>query len=313
MVSARWVLIVALATLGLAACGGSGGSARSDLDASSVAAGPSGSIQDILSRDPAQDVALVLGDSDFAVGENRITFLVVDQTGGLVLAPSARLLVAKGGLDAAPTMVATARALQVGAPAQAAQDGDFDAPSLFVAHVKLETPGKYTVVAEPDGKHIQAVGQIQVAATSQAPAVGDKAIASDTPTLANHKATQITTADPPDTRLLQYSIKQSLADHAPFVAVFATPKFCVSRVCGPVVSIVDQVGRKLSGSGVRFIHVEIYKDNDPEKGFNRWVTAWHLPTEPFTFVVDRKGVIRARFEGLVTAGELESAVTAVAS
>jgi hypothetical protein len=41
---------------------------------------------------------------------------------------------------------------------------------------------------------------------------------------------------------------------------------------------------------------------------NQWVKAWHLPTEPWTFVVDRKGLIRARFEGSVGVRELEAAV-----
>ena len=60
--------------------------------------------------------------------------------------------------------------------------------------------------------------------------------------------------------------------------------------------------------GVRFIHVEIYKDNDPAKGVNRWVKEWRLPTEPFTFVVDRTGVIRAKLEGAFSVAELERAV-----
>ena len=54
-------------------------------------------------------------------------------------------------------------------------------------------------------------------------------------------------------------------------------------------------------SGVDFIHIEIYKDNDPAKGTNHWVDQWKLPSEPFTFVVDRTGVIRERFEGAFSA------------
>ena len=44
------------------------------------------------------------------------------------------------------------------------------------------------------------------------------------------------------------------------------------------------------------------------EGFNRWVEEWSLPTEPFTFLVGADGVIRDRFEGLVTVGELTGAV-----
>jgi hypothetical protein len=39
---------------------------------------------------------------------------------------------------------------------------------------------------------------------------------------------------------------------------------------------------------------------------------WHLDTEPWTFVVDRRGRISARFEGTVSVRELEEAVEQVA-
>ena len=105
---------------------------------------------------------------------------------------------------------------------------------------------------------------------------------------------------------------QALAAHDPFVLTFATPQFCQSRTCGPVVDVVSAVRkRQPAGSPVRFIHVEIYKGNDPANGVNRWVKQWRLPTEPFTYVVDRKGVIRTKLEGAFSVGELERAVAAV--
>jgi hypothetical protein len=55
----------------------------------------------------------------------------------------------------------------------------------------------------------------------------------------------------------------------------------------------------------------VYADNDPAKGVNRWVKEWRLPTEPFTYVVDRKGVIRTKFEGAYSVAELKRAVAAV--
>jgi hypothetical protein len=68
------------------------------------------------------------------------------------------------------------------------------------------------------------------------------------------------------------------------------------------------VRRKLALSGVRFIHVEVYTDNDPAKGYNRWMRQWGLTTEPWTFLVGRDGRIKAEFEGSVSADELTNAV-----
>jgi hypothetical protein len=92
------------------------------------------------------------------------------------------------------------------------------------------------------------------------------------------------------------------------VVVFATPKFCESRTCGPVVDVVDSVRTRFAGKGIRFIHVEIYRGNNPQNGLNRWVREWRLPSEPWTFVVGRDGRIKAKFEGSVSSGELTAAV-----
>ena len=72
--------------------------------------------------------------------------------------------------------------------------------------------------------------------------------------------------------------------------------------------VVQRVARTFRGSGVRFIHIEVYRDNDPSKGYNRWMHEWRLPTEPWTFLVGRDGRIKAKFEGSVSTGELAAAV-----
>ena len=38
------------------------------------------------------------------------------------------------------------------------------------------------------------------------------------------------------------------------------------------------------------------------------MTEWNLRTEPWTFLVDADGVVRARFEGLATRREIEVAL-----
>jgi hypothetical protein len=291
-----------------AGCGASGGEDGSVAPpAVSTAQGsteaPPGSILALLGEKPGEDVALVFGSRDFAVGENRVSFLVIRSNGEVVDAPHARVAVAAGDLGAKPTLETTADDLPVGVPVD-----ELDTSSVWVTNLDLDAPGLYTLLVEPEGTDIQAVGQIEVREQSAAPAVGSKAIPSDTPTLADGFPEDITTARPPDTELLRYSVKESIEDHVPFVVTFATPQFCQSRVCGPVVDVVDEVRQRLEGSGLRFIHVEIYEGNDPSKGFNTWVREWNLPSEPYTFLVGADGIVRGRYEGLVTVDELEQAV-----
>ena len=100
----------------------------------------------------------------------------------------------------------------------------------------------------------------------------------------------------------------SLAAHKPFVVVFATPKFCTSRTCGPVVDVVDAVRRRFRHTAVRFIHVEVYKRNNPTLGLNAFMRQWRLPSEPWIFLVGADGRIKAKLAGPVSVGELAAAV-----
>lgn len=253
---------------------------------------------------------LALAASDFAVGENRIPFVVVRPDGGLVQTPRARLLIARA-VGGTAEVEATAELVPLGPhshPEPTEAHDHADVTDLYVAHVRFRRPGRYVLVAEPEGEKIKAVGRITVKRRTATPPIGAKAIPSDTPTVADAPATEITTARPPDTELLRISVKDALAAGTPFVLTFATPRFCQSRTCGPTVEVADKVRRTFAGSDIRFIHVEVFEGNDPNRGPNRWMREWRLPTEPWVFVVDREGIIRAKFEGAVSEAELEQAV-----
>ena len=190
-----------------------------------------------------------------------------------------------------------------------------DAQNIYVTSVDTPAPGKYWLLAEPvGGKPIQALGNLVVRKQTSAPAVGERAIPVRNPTLQpGVDPKTITTAEPPDRDLLKTTVAAAMAAKHPFVVTFATPLFCQTKTCGPVVQVVQSVAKKWQGKGVDFIHIEIYKDNDPAKGTNRWVNQWRLQSEPFTFVVDRTGVVRTRLEGAFSPAELEAAVRKVAS
>jgi hypothetical protein len=128
------------------------------------------------------------------------------------------------------------------------------------------------------------------------PRPGERAPLIHTPTAQDvgGELSKITTRVPPDT--------QNEADYAealgkePVVLLFATPQFCQSRVCGPVVDVAEQAKHEY-GDKAAFIHMEIYNDNDPSKGVRPQVRAFHLPSEPWLLAIDRKGTIRAELEG----------------
>jgi hypothetical protein len=259
-------------------------------------------------RQPGEDVGLINGTADFAPGEIRLSFLVVDGDGRAMFRPRAGVWVARA-LRAAPFLHASAALEDIGVPG-ASSPAAGDVTKLYVTRLRLPEPGTYWVLAQPvGGRPIQALGNVVVRPRTKSPAVGSPAPRSNTPTLATEPdISMLTTSDPPDRELLRYSVAGSIAAHVPFVVAFATPQFCSSRTCGPVVDVVDRVRRNFRGSAVRFIHVEVYRDNDPAKGINRWMREWRLPSEPWVFVVGRDGRIKAKFEGSVSLRELREAV-----
>jgi hypothetical protein len=128
------------------------------------------------------------------------------------------------------------------------------------------------------------------------PKAGQKAPVIHTPTAQDvgGELSKITTRIPPDT--------QNKVDYAdalgkePIVLLFATPQFCQSRVCGPVVDVAEQAKHEY-GDKAAFIHMEIYNHNDPEEQVRPQVRAFHLPTEPWLFAIDRDGIVRDAVEG----------------
>lgn len=261
-------------------------------------------------RQRGQSVALIPGTNDYSPGDVRVSFLVVDNRGRVVAPPTARFWIARS-LQAKPFQETTARLERIGVPGVST---GADAPAIYVAHVHVAEPGKYTVLARPNGRmSIGGIRDLVVRAHARAPAVGSRAFPSATPTLASTGGgtTPLTTRVPPDRQLLRYSIAASLAAHVPFVVTFATPRYCTSRTCGPVVDVVERARRRFASRGIRFIHVEIYEHNNPARGENRWVRQWHLPSEPWTFLVGRDGRIVARFEGSVSTKELEDSIAAL--
>jgi hypothetical protein len=267
----------------------------------------SGSLDAFLKR-PGPDVAVTAGDADFVPGILRYSFLVIDNDARAVNRSSAQVWVATAR-DRKPFARATARLEPIGIAGESGPAAG-DVTRIYVARVRIPRPGRYWLVAVPTGAKIQAIGVLDVKARSPTPAVGAKAPDSDTPTLATAQGNvaSLTTRRPPDLALLRSSIAGSLAARAPFVVTFATPKFCTSRTCGPVVDVVEAVRRRFASSDVRFIHVEVFRDNDPTKGYNRWMRQWGLRSEPWTFLVGRDGRVKAKFEGSVSEAELAAAV-----
>jgi hypothetical protein len=188
--------------------------------------------------------------------------------------------------------------------------GDSSVRGLYISQLSFARAGDWGIellVSQASGPFEPVRLAVTVAESPATPSVGSAAprsrnlIASDVKDLR-----QIDTSPRPDRRLHQVRIADAIVQGKPQLIVFATPQFCTSRMCGPVVDIVRTL-LPTYGKRVAFIHQEIWQDFAEKKVFPT-VEEWRLFTEPWIFVVDGQGIIRAKFEGLVTASELETSL-----
>ena len=185
-----------------------------------------------------------------------------------------------------------------------------DVRGIYVTQVTFERAGLWglEVLAKQGDGPIEVLRlTVNVLAAPNTPVPGSPAprshnlIASDVQDLR-----RIDTSDPPDPRLHQVRIADAITQGRPQVIVFATPKFCTRRICGPVVDVVRTL-LPAYGERVVFTHQEIWQDAAAQEFFPT-VAEWGLQTEPWIFVVDGQGIVRAKFEGLTTAQEIEAAL-----
>jgi hypothetical protein len=184
---------------------------------------------------------------------------------------------------------------------------------VYTTDIDFPSNGEWRIGALiKDGDHLTAtlLPSAVVGRFKDIPRVGQRPPAIHTPTAQDvgGDLSKLTTRVPPES--MNQADFHDVLGKKPIVLLFATPVFCQSRVCGPVVDVAAQVQRDF-GDKAEFIHMEIYKDNDPSKGVRPQVRAFHLPSEPWLFVIDRRGVIRTAIEGAFDVEELTNALTQV--
>ncbi len=189
-----------------------------------------------------------------------------------------------------------------------------DVLGIYVADVAFARPGVWvaTLISE-DGEETVPT-PFGVDPHASVPEVGEAAISVPSRTASGAADLVSITTDPdPDPGLYAISLDEALANGKPTVVAFATPAFCSSATCGPVVDTVKAFKNSFPDDA-NWLHIEVYKTIDVENFADLEladaVAAWAFPTEPWVYVMDGEGVVVARFEGFVTPQELAAALEA---
>ncbi len=257
------------------------------------------------STEQALDLQLIIASTDLSIGSNRVVFAIIDFSGNTVKTPSVDVstffLADTGDGTAVETTTARFRPWPVGG-------GVYTTDLSF--H-KAGTWGIGAVITDAGGIKRLGKATIQVKELSVTPAIGAVAPRSNSKITNDVDALEELTSDPsPDPELYTMTIAQAIVADTPVVVSFSTPAFCQTFTCGPQLDVVKKLKERYKGQ-VNFIHIEVYDNPHEIQGDLRrariapTVLEWQLLSEPWTFVLDSKGLVFAKFEGFTTEEELE--------
>jgi hypothetical protein len=190
---------------------------------------------------------------------------------------------------------------------------------VYSASVQFDSPGEWGVAVTGifKGQPLPTLTPVfAVRERSQSIAIGAPAPRSIQLTLSDVKdISELSTAQEPNPEMYRLTIADAVASGKPTIIVFATPGFCVTKLCGPSKEAVDALYERYKGQA-NFIHVEPYDLEKARSGQALatlpWIVPeWGLQTEPWIFLVDRDGNIATKFEGVVSFEEVEVALGAL--
>ena len=256
--------------------------------------------------------------TDFAVGFNRIPFVLTDIEGNYL--ENQKILVSVTPIDNPShkefsSVEAEYHEIEASTPhlhldgfvhEHKQTRGFYLLPSvatnysgLWVAEFNVESKANLSVtqnaVFEVRNSNI-AIGLGDDAPLSRNPALSEGVLFSDV-------SSRNVTSD----KLHQLSVEQALMRQAPLIVVFASPRFCMSALCGPAVDLIEEVQVEF-GDRVNFIHIEPWDlsvaRSEGRLVPSKWAKEWNLPSEPWVFLINPDGRVAARFEGPVSKIEL---------
>ncbi len=173
-----------------------------------------------------------------------------------------------------------------------------------------EAAGFYDVVLDTDDGEV--ITQVQIVEADDATASamvgpGDTMPALATPTTGDPAGVTPICTREPACDLHDRTVADVLAAGEPFALLVATPAFCQTVICGPVLDVLLDA---LPGvSGVTALHAEVFSDpeNNPvpptEADFAPVIGELGLAFEPVLYTVGADGVVRQRLDYIF--GEVE--------
>lgn len=242
------------------------------------------------------DFQVLVASDDFPVGQPRVPLLLF--AGPQRVADAQRVNLTAFDLTGGTPIP--------GWTGEAVNYSDYAVP-YWVAYPTLPHAGLWglqAAITKGDGTVTTGQLVIEVKDRTPVPAIGSQPPRSQNRTLTTQPdLRQLTSAAQPNPAFYQLTVAEAMQSGRPSVVVFATPGFCQTALCAPVLKSAETIYPAFKAQ-VNFIHVEIYKQFNPALVVDDTVTEWQLTSEPWTFILDQKGTVFARFGGPVSPREL---------
>jgi hypothetical protein len=264
-------------------------------------------------RSTSEEITVVQAVENILVRpRSRISFALLDKAGTTRLTGgSVRVYAALGGQKTAALGPVTAEYHGEGL-------GD---KAVYTVRFDIDRPGNWDVlvVGKPGGATKEVWGGAAYPAVDRlrGPGPGAKAIAVATPIVNDRRGVNPICTDSPQCSMHKISLDVALANGRPTVFTIGTPRFCESRVCGPVNDILEKASTEFVDR-VNFVHAEVFKNDtdapaqaNPIDGHTAAAKAWSLESEPVTYWIRPDNTITERIVGPTDLAEIRALTQAL--
>lgn len=299
-ITRRTLLVGAAGAAGLvvlAACGG-GGDDGDEQDEGASGTDTSQAGFNLLAIFPPEGL-LVTG------SEQRMPFTLADATGAPAEDVPASL----------EFVVQTADGDPVGDPVTVERHDQGIPTAYFPVLFEFPEAGDYQVTTTIDGEELAPrVFRVSEPDAVQVPQPGQALIPLETPTTADARGVDPICTRDPECDLHEATLTDVLAEGKPVALIIATPAFCQTAICGPVLDVL--LSQESAFPDVRMVHAEVYKnpeavDNIAEADLAPIIDAYHLGYEPVLFLANADGTIAQRLDTIFDEAEVAAGLAAL--
>ena len=179
-----------------------------------------------------------------------------------------------------------------------------------------KSAGNYLASSKVDGHPISAAFAVGAKGSSKVPNTGSPMPVLTTPTVANPLGINPICTNDPMCPLHTVSLDAAIATKKPIAYLVATPKFCQTGICGPVLDVL-LAETSAYADRVTFIHQEVYQsaakaaELGPNAPLATAVKALDLVSEPVLFLIGADGTVNRRLDNAYDSDELASSLNAL--